>query len=826
MVRFEDIPVKGKLVLATVTATVAALLLSYIATVGLAIWRQRSSALRNLTAAADIVGANCLPAILFRNSRDAEELLATLREQHEIINARIYLLNGSLFAEAGLTAAAGAWRNGPLPTDSSRFDRDELRVCRPIMNGREPVGSLCVYAKLGDRWTVLREYAQISGGVMLVSLVISIFLALRLQRFVTTPLNQLATAMQTVTRDHNYVIQTAPHRGDDEIGKLVTGFNLMLVEIRERDAAIRSREAMFQGLFEQGPDAVIVVNTHGQINRVNVRAEQMFGYRRAELIGQPLDSLLPERFRRRHSGHLQRYFQSPVTRDMGAALELFGRRKDGTEFPANIGLAPLRTSDAVLALAVVADITTRKAAEEALRQSEARYHRLLTAITDYIYTVKIEHGQAVTTTHGGACEIVTGYTMADYTANPQLWYEMVHPADQAAVMAQVDSAVAGQTPPPVEHRILHKNGSVRWLRSTLVPRTDNHDTVVAYDGIMSDITERKAAEHQLQQILANSPAVIYLKDGQGRYLFVNRRYEELFHCTQADIAGKTDYDRFDKSLADQFHAHDALVLATRRPMEFEEHVSQAGSRHTYLSVKFPLSDHAGEPVAVCGISTDITERQRLQQQVQEISDRELSRIGQDLHDGLCQHLVGTAFVANRLEKNLSGLGTREAADARQVAELLDQAITQARGFARDLYPVRLEGDGLPAALEEMATRLGNRFNVDCRVFITPGVRIHETEVASNFYRIAQEAVTNAIKHAHARQVVIELGPVDGAVVLRVRDDGVGLLGNWEQSPGMGIHLMRYRANLIGATFEVGRTPDRGTLVSCVWHRPMPLEKPV
>ena len=138
----------------------------------------------------------------------------------------------------------------------------------------------------------------------------------------------------------------------------------------------------------------------------------------------------------------------------------------------------------------------RKRAEEALRESEERYHRITEAITDYIYTVRVVDGRAVETTHGPGCLAVTGYQANEFANDPFLWFRMVVTEDRPEVEEQARRILAGKDPPPIEHRIVHKKGMVLWVRNTFVPHRDEHGALVAYDGLIQNISERKLAEAQ------------------------------------------------------------------------------------------------------------------------------------------------------------------------------------------------------------------------------------------------------------------------------------------------------------------------------------------
>jgi PAS domain S-box-containing protein len=151
----------------------------------------------------------------------------------------------------------------------------------------------------------------------------------------------------------------------------------------------------------------------------------------------------------------------------------------------------------------VHDITERKRAEEALRQSEQRYKQLLESVTDYTYSVEVHNGSVGNTVHGTGCRKVTGYTPEDYATIPRLWLQMVHPDDRATVEHYADPLCEGKDVPPLEHRIIHKDGTLIWIRNTYVLKKDANGTIIGYDGLISDVTERKLAEAEIRRLNAN-----------------------------------------------------------------------------------------------------------------------------------------------------------------------------------------------------------------------------------------------------------------------------------------------------------------------------------
>jgi signal transduction histidine kinase len=231
----------------------------------------------------------------------------------------------------------------------------------------------------------------------------------------------------------------------------------------------------------------------------------------------------------------------------------------------------------------------------------------------------------------------------------------------------------------------------------------------------------------------------------------------------------------------------------------------------------PLKDEHGQIQGGVVVYTDLSARKLMERQVAEISDREQRRIGQDLHDTLCQQLVSIAFAGELLRDKLERHKLPEAGQAEHIVEMINDGISQARHLARGLYPVRLEVEGLASGLEELAETTQVRSGVTCQFSCEEQIMMHDTVAANNLYRIAQESINNALKHGHCRNISIGLGAVDEEVILTVKDDGVGFPENMEHSSGMGLHIMNYRAKLIGASLDIRRGAGGGTIVICSFH---------
>jgi signal transduction histidine kinase len=215
------------------------------------------------------------------------------------------------------------------------------------------------------------------------------------------------------------------------------------------------------------------------------------------------------------------------------------------------------------------------------------------------------------------------------------------------------------------------------------------------------------------------------------------------------------------------------------------------------------------------LKEEIAERERLERELLEISEREQRRIGRDLHDGLCQHLTGTALAGQVLEEKLSAAHLPQSAEARKVVELVREGINLSRKLAKGLHPLDMGAEGLMGALEEFAGTTSELFGVSCRLEGDSPVFMHDAAAAGHLYRIAQEAVGNAILHGKAKNISIRLDADDQNILLSVKDDGTGLPQPLPEKRGMGLRIMAHRASMIGATFGARRDEAGGTVVTCI-----------
>ena len=216
-----------------------------------------------------------------------------------------------------------------------------------------------------------------------------------------------------------------------------------------------------------------------------------------------------------------------------------------------------------------------------------------------------------------------------------------------------------------------------------------------------------------------------------------------------------------------------------------------------------------------GFIRDITERKRLEKEILEISDREQRRIGQDLHDGLCQQLAGIELMSQALEQKIAVRSKADAARAADIAGHVREAIRQTRLLARGLSPVTLESEGVMSALQELASNTEKMFQVACRFECDPPVLAQDQAATTHLFRIAQEAISNAIKHGKATRILIRLMQQRGKLALVVSDNGAGFPAAIPNRQGMGLRIMQSRAGMIGGTLVAENNPAGGARIVCV-----------
>lgn len=446
---------------------------------------------------------------------------------------------------------------------------------------------------------------------------------------------------------------------------------------------------------------------------------------------------------------------------------------------------------------------------------------------------------------------------AIYTA-PATWLDGVYADDRPRVVhATYTQQITGDY--DEQYRVKRPDGTLCWVHDRAFPVRNERNEVYRIVGITEDITEHKRAEHlleaqrdvgvalsitndlnvALEQLLATATTLegidcggVYLMNPETGALeleahcglspeFVQKvvRYEADAPETWLVQEGRVRYPicSAQSNTEGCFWSGDGLRALALIPMRHEDQVLGALNLGSHVQDEIPLSIGVALETIAAQAAGAIA-RIRLERQILEISDREQARIGQDIHDGLCQQLIGMAFNANSLEQSLSSQDRPEAATAHKISLLLDEAITEARRVCRGLYPVRLKTEGLVPALEELSHMVTERYNLSCDCDVGTHRLLCDITTATHLYRIAQEAVNNAVKHSGASRIILRLSASEAGLELLVQDDGNGVNPSPGRVGGMGLHIMDYRARSIGGKLQISNI-GKGTSVVCrVPHR--------
>jgi PAS domain S-box-containing protein len=454
---------------------------------------------------------------------------------------------------------------------------------------------------------------------------------------------------------------------------------------------------------------------------------------------------------------------------------------------------------------------------------EAQYRTLIEQIPAVVFMVYLDGGigQAYVSPQ---IEEILGFTRAEWLEDPIRWYERIHPDDKSRWSSEAAHMFLSGTPLRSVYRVIARDGRVVSFRcdAKMVRRSNGQPWFI--HGVGFDITDLKRAEDALNEernfasaVVDTVGALVLVLDPQARIVRFNRACEQTSGYDFSQVVGGEVCDLLvapeDRAhFRETFEQLRAGQLAATYESAWE---SRDGSHHVISWSGTSLSDPSGalEYVVLTGI--DITEAKRLERTILEISGREQRRIGQDLHDGLGQHLTGVAFLSKVLEQKLREKSLPEVTDAAKIVGLVNEAIDKTRELSHGLLPVLSDAGGLMTALESLALQVEDLFQVTCTFECADAVPIRESEVATHLYHIAQEAVNNGLRHGKPTRISIQLagGPEP---FLQVADDGVGLQQGRERGQGMGLLIMSYRAKMVGGSLTVSPGAAGGTVVFCAF----------
>ena len=608
-----------------------------------------------------------------------------------------------------------------------------------------------------------------------------------------------------------------------------------ITEWKQAQAALRKSEARLQLQIQRMPLAHILWSPEFRVLSWNPAAERMFGYSAGEALGRhPYELIVSEAVQPEVDKIWRRLLQG----DTSAHSINANVTKDGRTLICEWSNTPIKERDGTVVgvLSMAQDITERVRAEEALRQardqlelrvaertaelralhrtvseSEEKYRRLFETISDAALVVDGETRQLVEVNEAGLR--MYGYSRSEFVGLP-LECITAEPEDTEATLRL---ALAGAMPRVAVRRHRRKDGTIFPVEIACgVFNLRGRPTVC---GVVRDITLRCEAEaeltrreRELSDFFAESPLGLLWVSPEGRVLQVNQAELDLLERPGEEVIGRP---------IAELHAGQPGVADLLRRLSRGETV-----RDYRACVQLPdqklrevLIDANGQwdgPRLVRSrwFVRDISRRVALEREILAISEQEQRRLGQDLHDDLCQQLAGIGFLSERLAGKLQSRDAALAAMAAELSVLVQRTLERTRKLARGFCPVRLEAEGLADGLRELAAQTRRVFRVACRFRAERAARLAKPALGTPLYRLAQEAVTNAIKHGKARRIELRLAARGQTLVLTVQDDGLGFNPDNCSKSGMGLRLMQYRAEVAGGSLSIQPGRGKGTVVTC------------
>jgi len=466
----------------------------------------------------------------------------------------------------------------------------------------------------------------------------------------------------------------------------------------------------------------------------------------------------------------------------------------------------------------------REEQDHILRANEERYARTLSGTTDGLWDWNVETGEMY---FSSRWKQLLGFPEDESNTVCEAWFRKhLHPEDIPMLVAARIEHFEKRVPYAVEFRMRTKRGKFRWFAAYGQAEWGHEGKAIRMTGTLSDIHERKEAEQKYLRELAYNKALldhistfIVVMDTTARFVHANAAFYSIMGYQESEIMGRTPWEVGFLNAKDQQKSQHRFARLLRGednpPIDVKLRTRDGTWRMVELrSTSTRKRDGSADRIIIT--ANDITERERLQRELLRVVEEEQTRIGHDLHDGVGQTMTGILVLMEALESGLKGQHKMEAA---RIHELMQESVAEVRRMSHGLSPASVKYRGLAGALQLLAETVRTNFRTPCECAVDASVIVENEDKQAHLFRIAQEAVNNALRHGKPGKVNISLRRFAGdECELVIEDDGLGLkkLAKPTQSSGIGMQVMQHRAQLIGARLQIKARGKlkRGVMVSC------------
>lgn len=579
-----------------------------------------------------------------------------------------------------------------------------------------------------------------------------------------------------------------------------------ITDNKKIEEELRYSQEITQALLNATKDFALLMDVDGKLLAINEVAANLLNKDINELIGKSFFKLSPpylERYRKEIGNKVVR-LKKPINYE-----EVHIERTYYT----NIYPIMDKYGD-VKRLAIYShDITEFKKAVEAVKESEEKFKALIENASDGVIIINKDGIIEYSTT---TIETVLGYKPEEiYNTS---FFDYIHKDNIKTVTDTfkkifLKPSLKGN----IEFKALHKNASWKFIEA-IGKNLYNNPIINGIVVTLRDITEKKLAEENLniyKHIVSSSRDQMAFINKNCEILAANDSFSNAFKYDKNSIIGKNIYEiygeeEFNNNLKELCHkCFSGIEISFEKWFDFPS----LGKRYIIFSL-YPYVEKNSKITGIVINTRDITERVQMEMDIVNLQEKEQQRIGIELHDGLSHYLLGIAIKSKILAEKLNKNNIKEEKEAEEIENQLNKAIEETRNLARGLFCIELEDTNIKALLKRIKNDIEARYKINCFIEINKLVNKINKHVISQFFYIIQEAVNNSVKHSKAKNITIILKEENNHLFLIIKDDGIGISENFNNKSGMGINIMRYRARIIGASFDILRGNNIGTEVRC------------